>query len=199
MFCFAVVVESTGADSPSQNGQVEKFNDILVVTNKLLLYSAGLHAKFWSAALMHAVYLHNCRCHKTIMHTPYEAWCGIKPNLKHLKLFGSRVSIKRTGKRRAKLDRHAFRGLVFQVTQQPMPTSDILTWTLVSLNGLITPSLMRLGTPPLPVHLLHSCSMTLVLLKIHLPRQVHQMSLCTDCISTATITHYRPFQIKAPS
>ena len=70
-----------------------------------------VHAKFWSAALLHAVYLHNRRCHKALKCTPFKAWYGIKPNLKHLKLFGSCVSVKRTGKRRAKLDRHAFRGI----------------------------------------------------------------------------------------
>ena len=105
------VVETTGADSPSQNGQVEKYNGVLAITVRVLLYSAGLHAKFWSAALLHAVYLHNRRCHRLLKITPFEAWYGIKPNLKHLKIFGSRVSVKRTGKRRAKLDRHSFRGI----------------------------------------------------------------------------------------
>ena len=53
------VVESTGVDSPSQNGQVKCFNQSLATTVQVLLYSAGLHAKFWLAALLHAVYLHN--------------------------------------------------------------------------------------------------------------------------------------------
>ena len=110
------VVEPTGADSPSQNGQVEKYNHVLGVTVRVLLYSAGLHAKFWSAALLHAAYLHNRRCHKALLITPYEAWYGLKPSLKHLKVFGAKVSVKKTGKRRAKLDRHSFRGIFLGYT-----------------------------------------------------------------------------------
>ena len=46
---FNYTVEPTGADSPSQNGQVERYNGVLAVTVRVLLYSAGLHAKFWSS------------------------------------------------------------------------------------------------------------------------------------------------------
>ena len=110
------VVEPTGANSPSQNGQVEKYNHVLGVTVRVLLYSSGLRATYWSAALLHAVYLHNRRCHKALMKTPYEAWYGLKPRLKHLRVFGSKVSVKKTGKRRAKLDRHSFRGIFLGYT-----------------------------------------------------------------------------------
>jgi hypothetical protein len=53
------VVEPTGADSPSQNGAVEIYNGKLAVCARTLLYSSGLPAKYWSAALLHLVYLHN--------------------------------------------------------------------------------------------------------------------------------------------
>ena len=105
------IVESTGADSPSQNGAVEIWNQHLANTVRILLYSAALPAQYWSAALLHAVYIHNRRVHTRLNVTPFEAWNGEKPNLKRLKLFGSRVCVKRTGHRRAKLDRHDFRGL----------------------------------------------------------------------------------------
>ena len=39
---FQYAIEPTGADSPSQNGQVEKFNHSLGVTVRVLLYSSGL-------------------------------------------------------------------------------------------------------------------------------------------------------------
>jgi hypothetical protein len=70
------IVEPTGADSPNQNKQVEKYNDILAVTVRVLLYGSGLPAHFWSVALLHAVYLHNRRVHKSILMTPFEAWNG---------------------------------------------------------------------------------------------------------------------------
>jgi hypothetical protein len=43
--------------------------------------------------------------------TPFEAWNGFKPDLCTLRVFGSRVCVKPTGKRRSKLDRHNFTGI----------------------------------------------------------------------------------------
>jgi hypothetical protein len=105
------VVEPTGADSPSQNGGTERWNDTLAVTTRALLYGASLPAKYWSAALTHAVYLHNRRVHFSLHCTPFEQWYGTPPNLKRLRVFGSRICVKRTGHRRAKLDKHSFMGI----------------------------------------------------------------------------------------
>jgi hypothetical protein len=44
------VLEPTGADSPSQNGVVEIYNDKLAVCTRTLLYGAGLPTKYWSSA-----------------------------------------------------------------------------------------------------------------------------------------------------
>ena len=40
----------------------------------------------------------------------------MKPNLKHLKLFGSRICVKKTGKRLAKLNKHNFTGIFLGFT-----------------------------------------------------------------------------------
>jgi len=56
---FGYKVETTGADSPNQNGGAERYNRSLAITVRSLLYGASLHAKYWSAALIHAAYLHN--------------------------------------------------------------------------------------------------------------------------------------------
>ena len=105
------VVEPTGADSPSQNGGAERWNGSMATTVRALLYGAGLPPKYWSAALLHAMYLHNRRVHVTTRVTPYEAWHGHKPDLSRLRVFGSRVSVKKTGERSAKLDLHAYHGI----------------------------------------------------------------------------------------
>ena len=110
------LVEPTGADSPSQNGGVERWNGTLAVTVRSLLYGSGLSPKYWSAALSHAVYLHNRRVHMVTRRTPYEMWHGKKPNLTHLRVFGSRVCVKKSGDRPAKLDRHAFKGIFIGYT-----------------------------------------------------------------------------------
>ncbi|KAL7550176.1 hypothetical protein ACHAWF_013416 [Thalassiosira exigua] len=109
-------VEPTGADSPSQNGGAERWNDTFAVSVRALLYGSGMPAKYWSAALLHACYLHNRRVHQRTKKTPFEAWNGQHPDLTHLKLFGSRVCVKQTGDRRAKLDRHDFAGIFLGYT-----------------------------------------------------------------------------------
>jgi hypothetical protein len=108
---YQYVVEPTGADSPSQNGQVERYNHTLATIVRTLLYGANLPAKYWSVAAVHAVFLMNRRVHSTLRMTPYEAWWDFKPDVSAVRLFGSRVCVKVTGKRRAKLDRHDFNGI----------------------------------------------------------------------------------------
>ncbi len=105
------VIEPTGADSPSQNGAVEIYNGKLAVRTRSLLFGSGLPAKYWSLALLHSVYLHNQLVHTVTKKTPFEAYFGMKPDLSLLKVFGSRVCVKRAGSRRSKLDKHDFKGI----------------------------------------------------------------------------------------
>ncbi len=94
---FRYVAKPTGSDSPSHNGGTEIYNSTLAVKVQTLLYGLGLPAKFWSAALLHAVYLHNQVVHSSTGRTPYKGWHGRKPDATHLKTFGSRVCVKMTG------------------------------------------------------------------------------------------------------
>jgi hypothetical protein len=94
---FSYTVEPTGANSPSQNGGVEIYNGTLAVKVCTLLYGSGLPTKFWSAALLHSVYLHNQLVHSAVGTTPYEAWYGRRPDVTNLKMFGSRVCVRQSG------------------------------------------------------------------------------------------------------
>jgi hypothetical protein len=107
----AYAVKPTGADSPSQNGGAEIYNNTLAAKLWTLFYGAGFPAKFWSAALLHAVYLYNRLVHLATYKTPYEGWYGRKSDIAHLKTFGSWVCVKRTGSRGCKLDCHDFTGI----------------------------------------------------------------------------------------
>ena len=78
------MVEPTGSDSPSQNDGAERMNGTLGVMVRTLLYGADLEAEFWSAALLHAIFLYNRRVHSAIERTPFEAFHGVKPNLRRL-------------------------------------------------------------------------------------------------------------------
>ncbi len=82
-------MEPTGTDCPTQNGGAEIYNNTLAVKVQTLLHGFGLPAKFWSAALLHAILLHNPLVHSTINKAPYEAWYGCKADVTHLKSFGT--------------------------------------------------------------------------------------------------------------
>jgi hypothetical protein len=105
-----------GANSPSQNGAVEVCNGKLAIKTRTLLYGSSLPAKYWSSALLHTVYLHKCLVHETTKQTPFEGFYQLKPDLSHLKVFGSRVCMKCTGKRCGKLDQHDFKGIFLGYT-----------------------------------------------------------------------------------
>jgi hypothetical protein len=113
---FRYCLEPTGADSPSQNGAVEIYNDKLGIPTRALLYGAGHPTKYWSAALVNSIYLHNRLVHSATLCTLFEYYHGVKPDLKFLKTFGSWVCVKRSGDRRAKLDRHDFTGIFLGYT-----------------------------------------------------------------------------------
>jgi hypothetical protein len=91
---FTYTVEPTGANSPLQNGGAEIYNGTLAVKVRTLLYGSGLPAKFWSAVLLHSVYLHNRLVHSLVGMTPYEAWYGRRPDVTFLKTFGSKVCVR---------------------------------------------------------------------------------------------------------
>jgi len=105
------IMEPTGSDSPHQNGKVERLNGTFGVMVRSLLYSSGLPPKYWSAALVHAVHLKNRLWHSALACTPFELWNGHKPDLSHLRVFGSLLTTRIPGDRPAKLDRHTYDGI----------------------------------------------------------------------------------------
>jgi hypothetical protein len=113
---FTYLVEPTGANSALQNRGAKIYNNTLAVKVRTLLYGSGLPTKFWSAALLHAVYLHNCLVHSATSKTPFEGWFGQKPNVAYLKTFGSRVCVKCTSSQCCKLDLHDFTGIFLGYT-----------------------------------------------------------------------------------
>ncbi len=95
---------------------MEIYNDKLGIRTRALLYGAGLPEKYWSAALVHLVYLHNRLVHNVTLSTPFGLYYGVKPDLEFLRTFGSRVCVKRSGDRRVKLDCHDFTGIFLGYT-----------------------------------------------------------------------------------
>lgn len=69
---------------------------------RCLLVDSGLDQKLWAEAISTAAYLRNrCPSRSLDNKTPHEVWTGRKPNVKHLKVFGSTavaLNKKRKGK-----------------------------------------------------------------------------------------------------
>jgi hypothetical protein len=87
------ILEPTAPDASFQNGVAERPNRSLADIMRSLLQGAQLGPEYWSWALLHAVYLKNRRIHRALGRTPFEAYTGHQPNLRHLRVFGCPVTV----------------------------------------------------------------------------------------------------------
>ena len=97
------VLETTAANSSYQNSKAEWPHHALGNMMQSMLKCVGLDKSFWADALMHAVYIRTCLPHTTLGVSPYEKMTLRKPNLSHLRVFGSRVIVKEKDVRTNKL------------------------------------------------------------------------------------------------
>ncbi|GKV01270.1 hypothetical protein SLEP1_g13835 [Rubroshorea leprosula] len=76
--------------SPQQNGVVERKNRTILNMVRSMLRSKNMPKEFWAEAVACAVYLSNISPSKSVQGmTPQEAWSSKKPNVSHLRVFGS--------------------------------------------------------------------------------------------------------------
>jgi hypothetical protein len=104
-----------------------------------LLYGAGLPARYWSAVLLHAAYLHNRQVHAIMKMIPFEGWFSRQPNLKQLRVFGSCVCVWQNGKQRAKLNHHHFDGIFigYTATDQNIRYIDVTSGVVKRLHHAV--------------------------------------------------------------
>lgn len=85
-----IVHELTAPFTPEQNGRVERENRTIVESARSMLYARDVPLYLWAEAVNCAVYILNrTSSSQTPETTPYELWYGTKPQLGHLKIFGS--------------------------------------------------------------------------------------------------------------
>ncbi len=97
--------ELTVPKTPEQNGVAERLSRTLVEAVRAMLVQSKLPPTFWVEALSTPVYLHNRSPTKSVANmTPFEAWTGVKPDVKHLKSFGCIVYAHISKDERKKLD-----------------------------------------------------------------------------------------------
>ena len=78
----------TAPYTPEQNGVAERKNRTVVEMARSLLKGKHLPIQFWTKTIATVVYLLNISPTKAVMNrTPFEAWYGMKPSVRHLRIF----------------------------------------------------------------------------------------------------------------
>jgi hypothetical protein len=92
-------LEPTGVDSSFQNGIAERPHRTYADMMRTMLSGANLSSKYWSWALLHAVYIKNRIPHTALGNktTPFEKYTGRRPDLTDLKVLGCHVTVKTSG------------------------------------------------------------------------------------------------------
>ena len=87
-----ITLEPTAPYSPSQNGVAERFNRTLLELARAMLLEKNLPTFLWDEAVAHAAYLRNRAPTKALNgKTPYEVWNDQRPDVSHLREFGTDV------------------------------------------------------------------------------------------------------------
>jgi len=98
--------------TPQQNGVSERKNRTVMEMARCLMAEKKLPKNFWAEAVYTAVYLLNMLPTRAVQgKTPLEAWSGMKPSAKHLKVFGSICYTHVADAKRSKLDDKAEMGI----------------------------------------------------------------------------------------
>ena len=113
---FGYSIETAGANNSSQNGRRERPHRTYGNMVRCLVYSSSLSAEFGSDTLMHSCYIFHRTYHTAIKQTPYEAWGGHKPNLKHMRSFGIPVTVKKLDHHPSKGHPHVHHGIFLRFT-----------------------------------------------------------------------------------
>ena len=95
-------------------------NRTLVEMARSMLAEQDLPLKLWAEAVYTASYLQNRLPSKAIEEdvTPIEKWCGHKPDVSHMRMFGSICYIHIPNQKRRKLDVKAKRGVFVGYSNQ---------------------------------------------------------------------------------
>uniref|UniRef100_A0A2N9FS65 Integrase catalytic domain-containing protein n=1 Tax=Fagus sylvatica TaxID=28930 RepID=A0A2N9FS65_FAGSY len=90
-------------NTPQQNGVAERRNRTLLDMVRSMMAQANLPISFWGDALLTAAYILNRVPSQSVSSTPYELWKGEKPNLEHLRPWGSAGFVHSTAHKYGKL------------------------------------------------------------------------------------------------
>ena len=98
--------------TPEQNAVAERKNQYVIEMVRCMLIDSQLPNKYWAEAVMTATYLQNRLSTKAADKTPFELWLGHTPNLKYIRIFGSKAYAFVPAQKRRKLDRRTEIGVL---------------------------------------------------------------------------------------
>jgi len=83
--------QTTVPDTPQQNGVAERLNRVLVEMARTMLRHKDVDQDLWADAIKTAVYIKNRVTSRALPvgKTPHELWTGNKPDVSHMRVFGS--------------------------------------------------------------------------------------------------------------
>jgi transposase InsO family protein len=99
-----IVHQSTIPYTPEQNGKAERLNRTLLEKARSMLADSDLPLEAWGEAVMTANYLRNRSPTAGRDLTPYEMMTGKRPDVGHLRVFGSKAFVHIPKEKRNKLD-----------------------------------------------------------------------------------------------
>jgi hypothetical protein len=89
-----IEIQMTAPYLPFQNGIAEWMNRTLMELVCAIICTQKLPEFLWECTVSHAAYLRNRSYSRSITNTtPYQRWHGIKPDISHLREFGTKVWI----------------------------------------------------------------------------------------------------------
>ncbi|CAI7871187.1 unnamed protein product, partial [Closterium sp. NIES-53] len=100
--------------TPEQNGVAERANRTILEMVRSMLHDAHMDEGWWGEAALTAAYLRNHAISRggSTSKTPIELWTGAHPDVSHLRIFGSPVSVLIPPQRRSKLDNRSTAGIM---------------------------------------------------------------------------------------
>ena len=121
-FCSAKGIrrELIAPHNPQQNGVAEQKNRTIMGAARAMLHDQGLPLHLWAEACNTTVNVENRCPHKILgKSTPEEAYSGKRPDISHLRIFGSPVYMHVTKDARKKLEPTAEVGIFVGYTYMP--------------------------------------------------------------------------------
>ncbi|MCH92472.1 retrovirus-related pol polyprotein from transposon tnt 1-94 [Trifolium medium] len=109
----------TTAYTPQQNGVSERKNRTIMNMVRCMLSDKNVPKKFWPENVKWAVYVLNRSPTMSVKNvTPEEAWSGMKPSVKHFKVFGCLAFVHIPDVQRKKLDNKSIKCVHLGVSEE---------------------------------------------------------------------------------